>query len=198
MEIRPRSTGEILDDAWGLAWADAPVLLALSGLFTIPAAVIGLLLITQPAPAPVSEKLLWPGLLALLLPLTGLGSGACQAVFRRRAEEQPVTLLGCLGETLYRGLDHITIRAVVLVSSLLGLVALVLPGLAIWAGAATAHPVQAAGQTHWFCRPAGKPTAAVQGYRRDTVTPWPAPPGRAELARRCADRPVVRRPSARP
>src|SRR5437660_1165946 len=36
VEVRPRTTGEILDDAWRLYLADAPVLLALSGLFLVP------------------------------------------------------------------------------------------------------------------------------------------------------------------
>ena len=33
IDLRPRTPGEILDDAWRLALADAPLLLALSGLF---------------------------------------------------------------------------------------------------------------------------------------------------------------------
>ena len=163
MDIRPRTTGEILDDAWHLVLADAPLLLALSGLFTVPAAIVILLLLTSPVPPQSPAKLLGPGLLALLLPLTGLGSGACQAVFRRRAEEKPVTILGCLGETLLHGLDHVTVRAVVLVSSLVGVLALVMPGLAVWAATATAHPVLAAGPTHWF---AALTVARQEGQRQ--------------------------------
>ena len=51
VEVRPRSTGEILDDAWRLVLADAPLLLTLSSLFTAPAVFVWLLLLTQPAPS---------------------------------------------------------------------------------------------------------------------------------------------------
>ena len=36
LDIRPRTTGQILDDAWRLALADAPLLLTLSSLFSVP------------------------------------------------------------------------------------------------------------------------------------------------------------------
>src|SRR5439155_17245593 len=39
VEARPRGTVEILDDAWRLAFADAPLLLSLSALFILPALV---------------------------------------------------------------------------------------------------------------------------------------------------------------
>src|SRR5262249_11173447 len=81
---RPRPAGEVLDDAWRLALADAPPLLALSGLFAVPAAAVLLILLTRPAPESLVGRCLLPALAALLLPLTGLGSGACQEWLRRR------------------------------------------------------------------------------------------------------------------
>lgn len=150
MDIRPRTTGEILDDAWRLALADAPLLLALSGLFLAPAYLVLLFLLTQAPPAAALPPFVLPALLALLLPLTGVGSGACQAVFRRRAEGQTVTLPGCLAEALRRGLDHSAVRAVVLVFGLLGDLFLLLPGLGLWIATATAHPVLAADKARWL------------------------------------------------
>ena len=35
--VRPRTTGELLDDAWRLYFADAPILLLFSGVFLAPA-----------------------------------------------------------------------------------------------------------------------------------------------------------------
>ena len=84
LDIRPRRAGEILDDAWGLYLADAPLLLALSSLFLAPALLVSFWLLTKPVPQGLSQ-LLWPCVAALLLPLSGLGSGACQEVFRSRA-----------------------------------------------------------------------------------------------------------------
>jgi hypothetical protein len=141
--IRPRTAGEVLDDAWRLALANAPLLLALSGLFNVPAAVALLLLLTQAPPSGLVPPLLLPALTAALLPLTGLGSGACQEVFRLQAEGKPVGLGVCLRGALARGLDHVAARAVVLAGTLLGLGVLVMPGLAVWAGAAGVHPILA-------------------------------------------------------
>jgi hypothetical protein len=143
--IHPRTAGEILDDAWRLYLADAPPLLALSALFTVPAALALLLLLTRPAPAGVLEELVLPAAAAVLFPLTGLGAGACQEWFRRRAEGRPVGLGGCLHAALRRGVDHVTARALVLALGLIGLPLLVMPGLAVWAGLGTVHPLLAAG-----------------------------------------------------
>jgi hypothetical protein len=110
MDIRPRSAGEILDDAWALVFADAPALLALSGLFTVPLATVLLLLLTLPEAMTEPYPLLLPALFALLLPLTGLGSGACQAWFRARSEGRAISLTGCVIAALRRGLTHITVR----------------------------------------------------------------------------------------
>ncbi len=120
VEIRPRSTGEVLDDAWRLALADAPLLLLFSTLFLIPAFTVVLLLLAQPAPSGLGQCVL-PALAALLLPLTGLASGACQELFRRRAADEPAAASDCLAATLRHGLEHAAARAVLLCGSLLGL-----------------------------------------------------------------------------
>jgi hypothetical protein len=148
--IRPRSAGEILDDAWRMVLGDAPLLLALSALFNVPAAVAVLVVLTQARPESLVWRLLLPAAAACLLPLTGLGSGACQEAFRRRAEGKPVGLGGCLGGALGRWLDHVTARALVLAGIVLGLLLLIMPGLAVWAGACAVHPILAAGEARLF------------------------------------------------
>ena len=96
VEIRPRTTGELLDDAWRLALADYPWLGLLSGLFLVPFFCVVLLLLTRPTPEGWALKPLLPALAALLLPLTGLGSGACQELLRRRVGGRPARAAGCL------------------------------------------------------------------------------------------------------
>lgn len=112
VEIRPRTTGELLDDAWRLALADYPWLALLNGLFLVPFFCVALLLLTRPAPEGWAARPLLPALAALLLPLTGLGSGACQELFRLRAEGKPVAPALCLGGALRRGLEHAAARSV--------------------------------------------------------------------------------------
>jgi hypothetical protein len=145
VDLRPRSTGEILDDAWRLALADAPLLVLFSALFLVPAFCVVLLLLARPAPAGASGLLL-PALAAVLLPLTGIGSGACQELFRRRLEGQEAGAMDCLRAALRHGLEHASARAVVLVAVVLGLVLLVMPGLTIWAAATPVHALVAAGR----------------------------------------------------
>src|SRR5437899_1238059 len=99
--VRTRSTGEILDDAWRLALADAPLLAGLSGLFNVPAAVVLLLLLCQPSITDHAWFL--PALAAALLPLTGIGSGACQEALRRRMSGTPPRLGPCLAAAFQRG-----------------------------------------------------------------------------------------------
>jgi len=149
MDIRTRTTGEILDDAWRLVLADLAPLLALSGLFAAPAAIFALLLLTQQTPATFGARCILPALFALALPLTGLGSGACQALFRQRAEGKPVLLSGCLKDALRRGLDHAAARALVLLTAITGGLILLLPGLAVQIAGATAHTLLASGDAHW-------------------------------------------------
>ncbi|HEY7424410.1 MAG TPA: DUF4129 domain-containing protein [Gemmataceae bacterium] len=124
MEIRPRTTGEILDDAWRLALADAPLLLLLSMLFLVPAFTVLLLLLAVPVPAGMAQVAL-PATAALLLPLTGLASGACQQLFRRRIAEETVSVRACLAAALRHGLEHAAARAVLLSATLLGPIAVV-------------------------------------------------------------------------
>jgi len=132
LDIRPRTTGEILDDAWRLALADAPLLLAMSALFLLPVGAILLLLLANPRPENLLARCGLPAALALLLPMTGLGSGACQELFRRRAEGIPVTLLGCLAAAFRRGLHHATGRALVLTAAAPGLALLGVSGWVVW------------------------------------------------------------------
>src|SRR5919204_100167 len=63
LEVRPRTTGEILDDGWRLYRGDLPLLLALSGLFLLPAAGVALWLPFQPGPDGPA-RLLLPALAA--------------------------------------------------------------------------------------------------------------------------------------
>ncbi|HXG10662.1 MAG TPA: DUF4129 domain-containing protein [Gemmataceae bacterium] len=169
VEVRPRTTGEILDDAWRLYLAHAPQLLALSGLFRVPAAVVLLLLLAGPVPEASTARWLLPALAATLLPLTGLGSGACQEACRRLAEGKPIELAACLVGGLRHGLRHTAGQAVVLAAAAPGLIFLGWTGLAamksgpgihlfllalgelFWVGlvfwiASDLHPVLAAGE----------------------------------------------------
>lgn len=125
LEVRPRSTGEILDDGWRLYLGDLPLLLALSGLFLLPAAGVVLWLLFQPEPEGTG-RLVLPALAALLLPLTGIGAGSCQEALHCRGEGIAPRLGRCLAATWRRGLNHATAQAFVLL----------LPGVALlWVGA---------------------------------------------------------------
>jgi hypothetical protein len=147
VDIEPRSTGEILDDACRLALADGPLLLVFSLLFQTPAFVVLLLLWAHPVPDGPGQLVL-PVLAALLLPLTGLTSGAAQELFRRRADGQPATFLVCLGGALRHGLEHAAARALVLLAILIGLLLMVMPGLAIWSACCTVHALVTADKGH--------------------------------------------------
>lgn len=174
IDLRPRTAGEVLDDAWRLALADAPPLLALSALFAVPAAGALLLLLTRPTPESLLGKCAWPALAALLLPLTGLGSGACQEWFRRRAAGERVTLGGCLRAALRRGPEHAAGRALTLLGVGLGGLFLALPGLALWVSVGTLHPILAAGDGRLF--------AALADSARDAQR-QPVKSGAAVLSR---------------
>jgi hypothetical protein len=138
VDLRPRTSGEILDDAWRLALAEAPPLLFFSTLFLVPAFAVVLLLLATPIPAHAGQAVL-PALAALLLPLTGLGSGACQDLLRRRAEGKPLAVGLCLLSAVRHGLHHIAARAVVLSAIACGLVVLVMPGLTVWIASTPIH-----------------------------------------------------------
>ena len=148
LDIRPRRAGEILDDAWGLYLADAPLLLALSSLFLAPAFLVSFWLLTRPVPQGLSQ-LLWPCVAALLLPLSGLGSGACQEVFRSRAEGKTPGLFACLA-ALQQGWNHAAARGCIFLAFFLGSWLIVMPGLAVLVSAAAVHPILAAGETSFF------------------------------------------------
>jgi hypothetical protein len=119
VDLRPRTLGEILDDAWRLALADAPPLLLFNALFLVPAFIVALLLLAQPAPSGLAQGVL-PAAVAVLLPLTGLASAACQEWFRRRTADEPIVIRDCLTAALRRGLEHATARAVLLGAALPG------------------------------------------------------------------------------
>jgi hypothetical protein len=143
LEIRPRTTGEILDDAWRLYLADAPRLLLLHGLFHVPAFSL-LLVLAATQPSSLAVRLLLTFAAALLLPLTGLGSGAVQERLRRLAENRDATFAECVGAALRRGLEHAAVRSMVLFAC-----ALVLPGLIFWPAAATLPTLTADGKGLW-------------------------------------------------
>jgi hypothetical protein len=124
-EARPRTVGEILDDAWRLYLNDAPLLLSASGLFLVPAVAVLLVLLTEPFPTPGWTRSLAPALAALLLPLTGLGAGACEEAFHLGTEGKPAPLSACLRAALRRGLGHVTSEALVLLFPMLALLCLV-------------------------------------------------------------------------
>ncbi|HEY7152921.1 MAG TPA: DUF4129 domain-containing protein [Gemmataceae bacterium] len=125
MEIRPRTTGEVLDDAWRLALADAPSLLLFNTLFLVPTFLVLLLLLAVPVPAGIVQVAL-PAAAAVMLSLTGLASGACQELFRRRIAGGPVIVRDCLMSALRHGLEHAAARAALLSLALLGPLSLVL------------------------------------------------------------------------
>jgi hypothetical protein len=124
-QARPRSTGEILDDAWRLYRADPALLLAASGLFLVPAFCALTVLLTHPFGGPAWLDLAGAALAAVLLPLTGLGAGACEEAFHLRTEGERVTLGRCLRATGRRGLNHLTAEALVLLLPALALLCLV-------------------------------------------------------------------------
>src|SRR5262245_66106904 len=112
LDIRPRSTGELLDDATRLCLSDAPILLALCGLFLVPVAVALLLLFALPVAVSPWLSPALPAVAAFLLPLCGLASGACQELFRRRASDMPESLRVCLRGAMRRGAGHTAAAAV--------------------------------------------------------------------------------------
>jgi len=139
LDVRPRTSGELLDDAVRLALADAPLLLAASGTFLVPACTAVLFLLALPASGTPWRTFGLPALVALLLPLTGISSGACQEILRRRSSDMPVSLRGCLGAVRRHAPAHCAARTLALAGSFVGLVLLIVPGIAVWMSLATAH-----------------------------------------------------------
>jgi hypothetical protein len=171
LEIRPRTAGEVLDDAWRLYLAEAPLLLALSGLFLVPVCIAVLFLLIKPLTTGGWAAPVLPAVAALLLPWSGLASGACQVLFRLRAEDKPATLRACLAATLRRSLPHAAVGAIVVLGSAPGLFCLIAAllvlspgtyGLALlliflglcWNGlilgtSSAVYPLLAAGDVQW-------------------------------------------------
>ncbi len=174
IDLRPRTAGEVLDDAWRLALAEAPLLWSLSGLFAVPAAVALLLLLTQPVPTSLLGRCALPALTGLLVPLMGLGSGACQELLRRRSSGERVRLGACLRAAVRRGPQHAAARALTLLGVGLGSVLLVLPGLTLWVNLGTLHPILATGEGRLF--------AALRDSARDAQRE-PARSGAVVLSR---------------
>jgi Domain of unknown function (DUF4129) len=150
IELRPRSTGEILDDAWRLALAAAPSLLALSGLFLAPTLAVLLVLLTRPTPETFLGRCALPALAALLIPLTGVGSGACQEYLRRRGEEQSARISVCLKSALRRAPLHMAARIISLAAVLGGALFMIVPGLGLWSAVATVHALLCRRETTLF------------------------------------------------
>lgn len=119
MDLRPRTLGEILDDACRCALADAPLLLLFKALFLLPSFTLLLFLLAEPTPLGIAKVWL-PAIAALSLPLTGCSSGACQELFRRRAVGTSVEVRSCIVGALHRGVDHAAARATMLVLTLPG------------------------------------------------------------------------------
>src|SRR5438132_13176627 len=150
VDVRPRTTGEILDDAWRLYLADAPSLLALSSLFTVPLCVALICLLTLSPTAPSWQHWLWPALAAFALLLTGVGSGACQEFFRHGAEGNRPTAAECILPSLRQAGKHAAARGLIAASFFLGSWLLLLPGLAVLMSAVGLHSVLAAGEKNIF------------------------------------------------
>src|SRR5437763_15278314 len=85
IDVRPRTTGEIMDDAWRLCLTDIPGLWVLAGLFHVPLAVLVLLLLTGRPSENSLMRFSVPIFAALAVPWTGIGAGVCQEAFRRRS-----------------------------------------------------------------------------------------------------------------
>jgi len=111
----------------------------------VPASVALLLLLTLPRPESLAARCVLPAIGAVLLPLTGLGSGACQEAFRSRAEGRTPGLLECLRAAWQRGLEHAAARAVLIAAGFVGSLCLIMPGLALWISFTTVHPILSEG-----------------------------------------------------
>lgn len=150
IEVRPRSTGEILDEAWRVFLARPIFLLALSLPFTVPWAVAFLVLLTQPVPSDLVNRLVMPVAAAALLPVTGFGAGACQEAFRRLAQGKDPALGECIWSACRRGVYHAMARAAAWSGALIAAACVVMPGIIVWVGTSTVHAVLADGDDGWM------------------------------------------------
>ena len=163
---RPRTAGEILDDAWRLSFADGPSLLILSGAFLAPAFAAVLVLLARPPEEGPLQRWFLCGGAAALAALSGLGSAACQEFIRRRSESRPASVITCIGAAFRIAPVHVATRAVILSACMLGVFGfvprasganaapalfaavlgsgyLLLPAAVIWMAAAPSHAVLA-------------------------------------------------------
>lgn len=108
-----------MDDAWRLALADAPLLLLYSSLFLVPTFTLLLLLLAVPSPSGIAQLAL-PIAAAASLPLTGLASGACQELFRRRIAGEAASVREDVRAALRHVLEHTAARAALLSVTLAG------------------------------------------------------------------------------
>ena len=115
VEVRPRSTGEILDDAWRLYVADAPLLLAIAGVFVAPGLLGFLWLISHPRPEALWLQILLPALVAALVLLSGLGAPAFICAFRIRAVGESPSITTCLRAAFRRCGAHACCQAAMLI-----------------------------------------------------------------------------------
>src|SRR5262249_19563072 len=106
---------------------DLPLLLALTGLFILPAAGVALWLAAGPTPEAGWARALLPALAALLFPLTGLAAGACQEALHVRAEGHAPRLGRCRAAAGRRGLNHVASQALMLALPATALLWFVLP-----------------------------------------------------------------------
>src|SRR5262245_37620875 len=93
IDVRVRTLGEILDDAYRLFLQDLGPLTFLSFLFGVPAAACFFWALTRPAP-----DFSWylPVATAALLLATAVGAGACQELLRQRASGRRASSWSCI------------------------------------------------------------------------------------------------------
>jgi hypothetical protein len=161
---RPRTAGEILDDAWRLYFADAAALLILSGSCIAPTFAAVLWLLAQPQGDNIAGRWLLAAAAAALAALSGLGSAACQEHLRQRSESKASSLPACFIAALKQAVTHVALRSVVLgfclvgiigfvpwlaganagpssIAAIVGIGYLLLPAAVLWVAAAPAHAV---------------------------------------------------------
>ncbi len=122
IDVRVRTLGEILDDAWRLFLLDAGPLLFLMSIFSAPWAAAGLWTLTRSSS---DWQWLWPLITAILLLLGAWGPAVCQEYLRQRAAGRRPTVRSALRAGLAKGLSHLGMRA-------LGLTVLLAGAITLW------------------------------------------------------------------
>jgi hypothetical protein len=113
--IRPRTVGEILDDAVRLCVADASLFLAYTLCFLAPAAIALLVLMSEPRPVNVWLRLVLPTVTGVAFALTGLASAMCQDLCLRRSQGEAVTMWTSLRSLVGGGLGHACLRILLII-----------------------------------------------------------------------------------